>query len=166
MAQIAAREALFAALATRLATRLAGVTVERNRTDAVEPVDCPRVVLSDGDQVVEPPEGMGVGLVRIRIRCQIAGYVSAATVAAMASAANDLHARAVAAAICDSVALSARPVPLLLGIAPNQAEGWVEELGTRFGQASIEQSDTPFAAFVSELSIALDLPEGAPFLDV
>lgn len=166
MAQIAAREAVFAAIASRLAARLTGVAVERNRTDAVEPADCPLVVLTDGDQSVDGADAIAVGLVRYQIRVQMAGYVTGATLAASASAANDLHARAVASAICNSTALGAAVSPIVVGIAPFQTEVWIEELGTRFDRASVEESDAPFAAFVTDLSVRLDLPEGSPFLDI
>jgi hypothetical protein len=159
MPTIAAREAAFAAIAARLATLLAE-TVERNRDTPVAEADMPCLVLLDGDHSVE--DGDAAQTVTYRLTAQLAGYLSELTLAETMAAANDLHARAIGALVCNSLTGGA-PQPIPVGAA-NEAELWIEEIGLRVDPASVAESEAPMASFVLDIQALLRLPEGAPFV--
>ena len=70
VAVVSAREAVFAAIAARLAALLVE-PVERNRDDQIDPDQCPRLVLFDGDQQRLPDDGQGYGVLAYEISAQL-----------------------------------------------------------------------------------------------
>jgi hypothetical protein len=157
MTQIPAREAAFRAIATELQARLPE-TVERNRDAPADPVECPLLVLSDGDH--EVVEGDGAGLQTYTVRFRLAGYLGEAPAPfEVAELAHDLHARAVRGLICGA---GATPRGLLVG----DTEIWPIETGAQFDRATIAQSESPFATFVADFQFEIRTADGNPFVEV
>jgi hypothetical protein len=89
------REAILAAVATRLTAQLAGVAVLRAYRAALDPRYCPAVVITGTS--MDADEDMSFGETQWRIGFAVAGYITAATDLAADQALSDLHARVVAA---------------------------------------------------------------------
>jgi hypothetical protein len=89
------REAILAAVATRLTAQLAGVTVLRAYRAGLDPRLCPAVIITGTS--MDADEDISFGETQWRIGFSIAGYITATTDLAADQAMSDLHARVVAA---------------------------------------------------------------------
>lgn len=152
MTQIAAREAAMAALATRLASQLSGVVVERARRSMIGADDTlPRVVLTMGGHEEVPEDANQTVL--MRCTADVEGYVSAASDAALEAALNDLHARCAAALLGAEIAYGS--------IGDNL---WVQGLAFTPDAALLAGADEPIGGFTWTISFDIRAPfTGGPY---
>jgi hypothetical protein len=164
MAEIALREAAFAAIAAALeaaALTCGGqaVTVLRNEMAPAEEADLPLLVVLDGDQDADSSDTVNA---LYRIRAILAGYVAAETVAEQSNRINELHAKAVRALIYPN----ASALPAAIGLGDNQTEIWIEEGAMRVELASVLESEAPTASFTLTISFDARAPWGSPFITI
>ncbi len=146
----AVREAVVAAIATRLTALLAGVVVERARRAAVnvdaEPL--PRVVVTAG--AVEPDDTQEPGNTHYTIEFEAAAYVSALSATLLEQGLSDMHARIVAALV---------PwYPTTVGL------GQVTEGGAEFIAYPAKDSKRIAGEVVARFTILAITPTGSPYL--
>jgi hypothetical protein len=140
------REAVLAAVFTRLKAQLSGVTVLRAHRAPLDPRQCPAVIITGTG--MDADEDMSFGETQWRIGFTVAGYITAATDLAAEQAASALHARLVAALQDYDLGPAT--------IQPNIA-------GAEFELYSIEESAAPAGEFNASFEALAMTPAGSPY---
>jgi hypothetical protein len=140
------REAVLAAVATRLTAQLSGVTVLRAHRAPLDPRKCPAVIVTGGG--MDADEDMSFGETQWRIGFSVAGYIKAATDLAAEQALSDLHARVIAALQNHDLGPAT--------IQPNIT-------GAEFELYSIEESAAPAGEFNASFEALAMTPAASPY---
>lgn len=151
MAQIPIREAAMLALLAVLQAALPAVPIERSRrSDIGEGEALPRLVVTEGAHDADESDANGEVLYRLAVT--IAGYCSADSDAALASAINAQHAAIIAALV---------GVPLDLG---GGLDAWVTEARFEPDLATLANAAEASGGFYLDLTLDLRAPAGAPYV--
>jgi hypothetical protein len=140
------REAVLAAVFTRLTAQLSGVTVLRAHRAPLDPRRCPAVIITGTG--MDADEDMSFGECQWRIGFTVAGYIAAATDLAAEQAASALHARLIAALLNYDLGPAT--------IQPNIT-------GADFELYSIEESAAPAGEFNASFEALAMTPAGSPY---